>query len=480
MGRNLGIVEKHVLARPAGIVAGCLSVLLFASGLRAQRPTDGRRIYEEELRVRLDQQIPRAREMGLDGGGWFNFAFFTFDDASEEKERTLRQYELRLWGSGSVRGVHRFYVRGLTTYDDWNGGDNITGKGDDWVEPKIERIWYQFDLGQMIQNQTGKPPRVDMKFKVGRAFADIGTAFVLSMPLDMIQFDVSCPNWDVKALLGNTIHSSRNIDDASNVYNHQDRWIWGAQATYTGLSHHRPFAYFLSNHDKTDPSPDSLSQDFEYTSQYVGVGSTGSLCLPNLRYRGELVGEWGRTYSEGATSNRDDICAWAANFQLEYLFRECRMRPRVSAEYIFASGDKDRRLSATSTVGGNEFGTNDNAFNAFGFRDTGIAFAPRMSNLHIYNVGASFFPLEKCRGFEKMEVGTKAFFYHKATRGPISDTTADNMDSTWVGWEWDVYCDWRITSDLSWSIRYGVFRPGAAFSNQDCRQFLFSGVTFSF
>ncbi len=479
MGCKKDIIRKYGFISTAAATVVCL-VLLFPTALRAQQPSDGRRIYEEELRVRLDRQIPEAREMGFDAGGWFNFAFFNYDDASADKDRTLRQYELRLWGSASIQGVHRFYVRGLTTYDDWNDGDNITGEGDDWVEPKIERLWYQFDLGQMLYNQTGRPSGYDLKFKVGRAYADIGTAFVLSMPLDLIQLDVSCPNWDVKALLGKTIGSSRNIDDSLNVYDHQDRWIWGTQATYTGLSHHRPFVYFLSNHDKTDPSPDSAVQDFEYSSQYVGLGSTGSLCLPNLRYRGEVVGEWGRTYSEFATSDRDDINAWAANMQLEYLFREYPMRPRVSAEYIFASGDKDRRLSATSTIGGNQQGTNDNAFNAFGFRDTGIAFAPRMSNLHIYNVGASCFPLEKHRLFEKMEVGTKVFFYNKATCGPISDTTANNMDSTWVGWEWDVFCDWRITSDLSWSVRYGAFQPGAAFADKDCRHFLFSGVTFSF
>ena len=60
-----------------------------------------------------------------------------------------------------------------------------------------------------------------------------------------------------------------------------------------------------------------------------------------------------------------------------------------------SEGCRDRRLSTNSTIGGNLAGTPDNAFNAFGFRDTGLAFAPRVSNLHMFMVGASFFPLEE-------------------------------------------------------------------------------------
>ena len=93
-----------------------------------------------------------------------------------------------------------------------------------------------------------------------------------------------------------------------------------------------------------------------------------------------------------------------------------------------------------------------------------------MSNLHIYVLGASFFPLESVRMFNELEVGTKAFIYNKSTSGPISDTSAD-ATSRWVGWEWDIYADWRITSDLAWTIRYGFFQPGSAFSDRQCRQF---------
>ena len=431
---------------------------------------DGGRIYREQLRVRLDQQAPLAREFGFDAGGWFTFAFMHLDDQAARKWRTLRQYELRGWASMNLQGVHRGYVRGLLRYDDWNTGDNPNGdKGDDFDET-LERAWYQFDLGQLLENRTGRPPAVRFKVKAGREFADIGTALVLSMPLDMVQFHLSAGELELMALLGMTITHTANIDNSPKVSDHQDRCFWGVQATYKGLDRHQPFVYFLNNQDDTEPWGSDPVQSYEYTSRYLGVGSEGTLLVPDLRYLFEIVAEWGKTYSDGARAGRDEICAMALDAMLEYMFK-APTRPKVGVEYLFASGDRDRRASATSTVGGNRPGTKDHAFNAFGFRDLGLAFAPRLSNLHVYSLGASFYPLEKHKLFE---------FYHKATGGgPISDSGAVKT-SQWLGWEWDVFCDWRITSDVTFTIRYGAFRPGAAFDDRTCRQFLLTALTYSF
>ena len=184
---------------------------------------------------------------------------------------------------------------------------------------------------------------------------------------------------------------------------------------------------------------------------------------------------------KGVAAGRDHICAMAVDIMLEYLFR-MPTRPKVMVEYLYGSGDSDYVSTATSTVGGNWPGTKDNNFSAFGFRDTGIAFAPQISNIHIYVLGASFFPLEHIELFKKMEIGSKVFFYHKArASGPIGDSSTDNRGK-WLGWEWDIYCNWRVTSDLAWTIRYGAFQPGSAYDgqSQSCRQYLYTGITLSF
>jgi len=439
--------------------------------------TDGRRIYEEQLRTRLDQQVPEHNEVTFDAGGWFSFAWFHYDDSAGEPH-TLRQYELRGWTSLNVRGVHKFYVRGLAEWNDYNAGDNPSAYHGDTNEQTIERAWYEFDLGRMLENQTGVKPAVAPRVKVGRAFAEIGSSLVLSLPLDLVEFNADVGDWRLKALLGKTIDDTSNIDSSPPVASHSERCFWGFELAYTGWTRHRPYAYFLSNEDHTSPDPEIAGQDFDYSSRYVGVGSRGTVLSPNLRYLVEIVGEWGKTYSNGVVSGRDDICAMAADLQLEYLF-DVKTKPKLMFEYLYGSGDDDRR-AATSTIGGNRAGTTDTAFNAFGFRDTGIAFAPRLANLHIYVLQASFLPLQGHPVFDKLELGTKTFFYHKdESGGAISDGAAVD-DSAWVGWEWDAYCNWRITSDLTWTLRYGAFQPGAAFDDQECRQFVFTGVTVSF
>ena len=433
-------------------------------------------LYEEELRVRLDQQRPADRETRFEAGGWFSAALFHYDDPVLGADRPLRRFQLRAWGRMDVKGVHRAYVRGLLSIDDWNHGDNpVFGRGDQYDET-IERAWYELNIGKAAWGE-----RKRLTVKAGRQFSRMGTAFVLSMPLDGVQVTASTPEVSLKALLGLTIRKSDNIDGSANVARHQDRFFAGAELAYEGFDRHRPFVYVLSNEDNTGATPKLATQSFEYTSRYIGAGSRGALPGDRFKYQAEVVCEWGKTYSETATSGKDKIRAMAVDLAAEYHF-PVSTKPKVMAEYIYASGDRDRRLSSVSTIGGNLIGTKDHAFNAFGFRDTGLAFAPDISNIHMVMVGGSFVPFIHAKAFKKMEVGTKLFVYQKATEaGPISDPTAAN-NARFLGTDCDVFCNWRLTSDLAWTIRYGAFFPGSAYDGGDktCRQFVYTGMVLSF
>lgn len=460
-----------------------LAAVLGVCGPAWAQDADSLRIYEEELRVELDKQAPADREIGFDAGGWLNFALFHYKDWGNFHQRTLRQYQARGWASLNIKGVHKVYFRGLLNWDNWADDDNPRMRSDTDFDESVERAWYEFDLSQMLRQINGSAPPVGFRMKVGREFTTIGTGLVLSMPLDMLDFYVTFQDFQFRALLGKTDRNTTNLDWSDRVASRSERCFYGFELTYKGFTGHRPFAYFLSNHDHTSPKwPDPI-QRYDYSSRYLGVGSSGTLFVPQLSYRTEFVGEWGRTFSELAIDRQDEICAYAGDIELEYLF-DVTTKPRVGFEYLFASGDSDRRASTNSTVGGNLAGTRDTAFNAFGFRDTGISFAPRISNLHLYRINARFLPFEGLSVdlLKKLELGTAVYFYqkHKA-KGPVSDTTA-TTNSPWLGWEWDVYCNWRLTSDLSWSCRYGCFQPGAAFEGQrDApRHFFYTAVSLSF
>ncbi|MCE5325338.1 MAG: alginate export family protein [Planctomycetaceae bacterium] len=461
--------------------AALATVMLSAGFALAQEAGAPLSIYEQQLRVALDQQLPAAREQGFDAGGWFNFAFFNYDDAVGD-EHTLRDFQLRGWARYNDRGIHTAFFRGLLDYEDWNQGTNPVYNRSDDFNSTVERLWYQFDWGKLVQAQTGQAPPTSVRALVGRDFTTIGSELVMSMPIDKVQVEVESQQWTFKTFLGKSIEDSPNIDLSDAVARHQDRNFFGAELTYKGFDRHRPYVFFMNNHDETEPSRDYANQKFDYSSQYYGAGSSGSLLLRDLRYQAELAGETGQTYGNGATTGRDDIHAYAADVQLQYLFR-CRTSPRLMAEWLYASGDGDRESNSSATIGGNRPGTTDRAFNAFGFRDTGLAFAPRISNLNMVSMGAGFKPLENVKLFKEMEVGTKVFLYDKAVSGgPISDSTAAN-DAYHLGSEWDVYCNWRITSDLSWTVRYGVFVPGAAYSGtagDDIRHFVYTGFLLSF
>jgi alginate export protein len=448
--------------------------------LAAQDPS-GLDVYEEQLRVRLDEQTPEDSEVGFDAGGWLNLGLLNYDDAGDRTRRTLRRYALRGWASLNVHGTHKAYFRGLLDYDDWNTHGKPGGGGGDDVEEEIERAWYELDIGRLLGGDREAPAEMGLRARGGRQFSTIGTSLVLSMPLDGVRLSAYAGEWEAMALIGRAPTDWPNkVDASARVSDHQDRLLWGAQISRR-LGRHRPFVYFLSNDDSTGARPRTAAQSYEYTSRYVGGGSKGTLPVPGLGYQAELVGEWGKTYSRGVTSGRDRIQAWAMDVSLQYRL-DSPMRPKLIAEYLLASGDSDRVASSSATVGGNRAGTHDNAFNAFGFRDTGVAFSPRISNLQMVVLGGSLMPFERIRLFEKMEIGSKVFLYHKAkSSGAISDTTAVSS-ARWVGWDWDVYCNWRITSDVAWTARYGVFFPGSAYNGGDksCRQFVYTGLVFSF
>ncbi len=461
------------------VITALMAITICCALASAQQ--SGERIYEETLRETFDQQRPWTRENTFDYGVWFNLAWMNFDDDGAQRDRTLRQYQIRPWASMNLKGVHQAYVRGLIAWDDWNRGDNPSFWRESEFEDTIERAWYSFDLGQLMRNQTQQPLPWGAKVKVGRQYMTIGSGLTLAMPLDAVRFDVTAWNWQFMSFLGKTVRHSSNIDLSPAVPD-QERCLYGFEAVYRGLTYHRPFAYYFANIDHTSPvlGVGPAGQGYDYSTRYAGIGSRGTLVLRDLSYVVELAGEWGRTYSRLQSRNQDEVCAMAFDLQLEYLFR-VKTHPRLTFEYLYGSGDSDRGLSSVTTFGGNLASTRDEAFNGFGYRDTGIAYAPRISNLHMLSLGAKFLPLEDIELCRQLEVGTRVYFYMKDKNASPSSDPLSYVDAQWLGWEWDVFMNWRLTSDLSLTTRYGCFFPGAAYEDpfDSPRHFVYAGVSLS-
>lgn len=478
-----------LLQRQSVIKLGSLFALLSAApagraiaqpGAPARDPDaflNQQRLIEESINAERKKLAVPTDKFELDYGGFYSFHLFLFDDGVESS-RTFRRHDLRLWGRLALdQGAHQIYVRSRLSFVDFNAGDAYDGNEDDIEGMNLERGFYQFDLTRALQAYADKRIDYNIELKIGRDLTEIGTGLVLSTPLDLVRLRATWRHIELTGFAGRTVGSSQDFD-LSRPTTRTRRAMFGVQAKYLGFERHEPFAYVLWQRDRNHETLPRPFQEFDYDSFYAGFGSTGEL-VTNLRYSTEWVVERGHNVGDGQFFKRNSIEAWAWDIELEYLF-DTKGKPRVAMEYMFASGDPDRPFSPTDTVDGLLRGHVDSSFVGFGYRNTGLSFAPRLSNIHIWRAGAAFFPFEQHEAWKRLEVGSDWFLYHKHhASAAVSDPTAD-VPSGYAGWEMDYFANWDITSDLSATARYGVFFPGAAYSDRTTRTFLLVGVTWSF
>ena len=282
--------------------------------------------------------------------------------------------------------------------------------------------------------------------------------------------------------------------DASrpNFESRTNRAFYGAMLSVE-VEKHRPYVYGLVQEDYNKHGPYSLNiagtavpdARYDYNSWYLGAGSEGSIG-DQLVYGVEVVYEGGSTLSDiGIDSTpaplaqtSDKISAGALDVRLDYLFTD-ENRSRIGGEFIIATGDSDRTTNTTNTIGGNRANTNDHAFNAFGLVNTGLAFAPSVSNIMVLRLGASTYPAPGIRFFNRLQTGADLLIYNKfESAGPIGEATGSQG---FLGVEPDLYVNWQLASDLTLAVRYGVFLPGNTIeSSHAARHFLFTGLTLGF
>ncbi len=433
---------------------------------------------ERENEEKLQRELPVSQRFRADWGGWFNSYLFLFDDGVESS-RTLRLNELRLWTSFTAdRGIHQGYARMRLSYNDWNAGDSFTGNEDDLDGPNLERGWYQFDIARALRLYGMSEAPFELKVKLGRDLVYTGTGYAIDLLLDHVQIQGEYLDFETTFTVGKTPASTENIDRSRPVADHSDRNFWIIEERYKGFDRHEPFVYVAWQDDNTSEDPPNYLQNYRYESRYIGFGSTGQLC-DDLRYNTEWVIERGRSFGDRRFLRQNTIKAWGFDHRLEYFFRH-RMKPIVSLEYMFASGDANRFGSPTNAEGGNVNDFVDRSFVGFGFRDTGISFSPRLSNIHTWRLGGSFRPFPDVEAVKALELGSDFYLYWKhRSSAAVSDGLAD-LQSGYLGWEMDYYANYRIFSDLSWTVRFGSFFPGQAFSDRTTRTFLLTGVTWSF
>lgn len=473
----------------AGVALGIAAPRVHA---QVQRPADLERFerqleqIQRDTRLRVDQNIPAEQRTLFDYGGYLSLNYLSLDD-QVGNTHGLRQYDIVTYAHLNIDGVHEFYASLRGSYRDFNTGDEFSDtEGTGWYGD-LDRAFYRFDLQRYYAAYKGEKIDYDISFSGGRQLVTWANGLTLSEVLDAAVVDLQYGPLTLELLAGITPRRTFDFDSSRPHFdNNTFRGFYGAMLS-AQMGVHRTFAFALFqqdyNHDYTS-NLGVINTKFDYNSYYLGIGSTGSL-TDKLAYGVEAVYEGGTTLSNSfneitsfpADQRKDRISAWAADVRLDYLLNDAR-HTRFTFESIISSGDPDR-INGSTTFAGNRPGTGDHSFNAFGLLNTGLAFAPNISNLLVFRVGASTFPFPDTAHFGRLQVGTDFFVFNKTRQdGGIDEVTSDGR---YLGVEPDVYLNWQIKSDVTLVLRYGVFFPnGDVIANDDARQFFFGGITFAF
>ncbi|MBI4569683.1 MAG: alginate export family protein [Planctomycetes bacterium] len=507
------------MAKSGWVVARFLPLVLLGALLAAPvagyaQSASGRQALEEEARKAADAASRRKRPGDVDVkrdeanvippkderaflydyGGWGRSSFTTFDDVG--RDRTIRENDVRFYGSTKVLTAHELYVRGQMTWVNFNKGDSFNNNQFDLVGPRLDQGYYAVDAAHYVDDE-----RLDADVSVGRQFLNIGSGVAYNAVADGGKVEGKWrvdPEYtvDFKVLGSRTVHSANDIDGSKPGSNRSRRFFYGGEVGLERFGwgfgpevpvfvNFRPHLYFLTQRDAGRESPQNATREFEYDSWYVGFGGLTELSpktfgewVKNFSFNGEIVGEFGKSFGATAGAPQDRVEAYAFTAETEYFF-DVMGKPRVTLAYLLASGDKNRG-SVTGTVGGNRSGSHDRGFLGFGYVLTGFVLNPRFSNLHVVRSGVSWQPIEKREYVENFEVGAQYYLFAKAARaGAVSDFRAFKT-KRFVGTELDLFTNWAIFSDLTASLKFGNYSPGSAYANRQDRLFLTASLTLSF
>jgi hypothetical protein len=436
----------------------------------------------------INPNVPVNQRVYFDYGAYITGGYLSLDDNVNDNH-VLRQFEFLPYLRVNLDGVHEVFVRGIIGYRDFNEGDSFDGLGDEPIDGDLDVGYYRFDLARYMSAYKGQKTDYSLTLKAGRDLVYWANGLVLSDRLDGLMIDGSAGNVGMSFVAGVTPTRTVDFDATRPEFDHDTRRGFYGLMANVDIGGHKPYVYAMLQRDYNDADESTsgpITTKFDYNSYYLGIGASGPLG-DRLLYSTEFVYEGGHSLSNSFTiggpfispveQSRDEIQAFAGDVRLDYLVGD-RRNTRFSGEMIFASGDDDR-LSSSDTFGGNKPGTKDRAFNAFGLLNTGLSFAPSVSNLLAFRLGVATIPLPDLGPMRRMQVGSDFFLFEKfEPDAPIDEPSGSGK---YLGWEPDVYLNWQLTSDLTLAVRYGVFFPNAdVLPSDESRQFIFVGLTYAF
>ncbi len=488
------------------IIVGALAGLVqhaSAQNVNALANNLQRQLNSEDAQYRQDyfKETPISERMLLDAGGTFRYAYNMIQN-SRSQSQYLTTPDVRLFLRAELDGGLRFFGRLRFLDNEWdtNGSRYLApdAKERGWQNPIGEIYWGEFDLGGFSHSSASEMKEFNVVVKGGRNYIIWGQGLVLSNYMYAVKAELTLGDLGVEGMFAQTAGQDTVDWDTSRPGFDTDtsRIYSGMKLDWKGFANHKPYVFALWQTDQNGGQQNDIGSPpliipttFNYNSGYVGAGSIGSIGA-SLVYRGEFAYEFGSTLTDPLDPNspsgsqpqfETDISAAAGLAGVTYLLRD-EGDTRIDLSVLAGSGDK-HRLDSGTTFGGIAPNNVDHSFNSLGFINTGFALAPDPANLLCPSVGISSDMLPSVSWARDLRLAMTGYLFTKIdNQAPINILTRPG-GSNLIGGEVDMTLDWRITSDINFNIRYGIFMPNSSVFYEDqgaIRQFFYVGATYAF
>lgn len=205
------------------------------------------------------------------------------------------------------------------------------------------------------------------------------------------------------------------------------------------------------------PDESALPRGGKFNSQYTTFNLSGAFS-GDLYYSSWFTLGSGRTLSwledsdssTGYSYQYAPIRSIMTGFSLNY-FRQELFGSSFNFRFLYASGDSDYSTITEGNTAGSAGQFVPVTSSAFG-----LVFSPVLSNLVIAELGGSMKPVAD----KNLQTGLRLFAFFRPTSGPVATGgLKPGEDSSMLGYEADLYGNYRILSDLGMSLNTGLFFP---------------------
>ena len=502
MEQVVGRLYKVFSAGVIGIILSCcLAYVPAENSAFAQSIQEAQKVRLQKLQIEaqkvFDLRHSMAQRLLWDWGGSETFTFSTYDDpvlisdfVYRHKRRTMKTNNFNLWGSLNLNEIHSFYVRLKGQHIDYNRGDQYRSTENQFkwnMEEGFDEATYIVNIDKAVKKYFKYTMPLQLRLTAGRFTTSIGSQLAYTKKTNGVQLDVQSKWVGFKAFAVRNLIDEENIDFSVPGFRSSKRYFYGGEVSYKGFEKHAPYLFALIQEDRSGENVEDTDQDYDYDSRYYGIGSRGQL-TNKLYYSIEGIMEDGKSNPEAGTATDgtgiagapdvEHIDAWAFDASLHYSFNVIT-HPNLSVEYAFGTGDSDRSAKVVTTTPGNKEGTTDRNFLNFGYIDTGLSLAPRLSNLQMFKFGLSMTPSEFIKK-RNVSLNTNFFLFRKDKKdAQISDNRAV-LPQRNIGKEIDISVVWNALSDLNVSVDYGRFYPGGAYYYDEARDNISITILYQF